>query len=64
MVNRKEEQGDEAISKIKSEMADAKVEWIHCDLGNLSEVKQVFTDLREREKRLDLVSVLQWTFGN
>jgi len=56
MINRKEEQGQDAIDKIKKEAGpDAKIEWIPCDLGSLKEVKEVFTGIREREKRLDLV---------
>ncbi len=56
MVNRKEEQGQEAIDKIKKETnGEAKIEWIPCDLGNLKEVKEVFGGIREREDRLDLV---------
>jgi NAD(P)-dependent dehydrogenase (short-subunit alcohol dehydrogenase family) len=58
MINRKEEQGQEAIDKIKKEVGDdAKIEWVPCDLGNLKEVKEVFTGIREREERLDLVRV-------
>jgi short-subunit dehydrogenase len=57
MINRKEEQGQDAISSIKKEVGDdAKIEWVPCDLGSLKEVKKVFTDLREKEERLDLVS--------
>lgn len=56
MVNRKEEQGEEAIQNIKKEAPDAKVEWLPCDMGSLREVKDVFTKLRDRESRLDLVS--------
>ncbi|KAI0388791.1 hypothetical protein F5Y17DRAFT_179585 [Xylariaceae sp. FL0594] len=56
MVNRKEEQGDEAIKQIKEEAgASAQVEWAGCDMGNLKEVKEVFTGLRERLDRLDLL---------
>ncbi|EHL00992.1 NAD(P)-binding Rossmann-fold containing protein [Glarea lozoyensis ATCC 20868] len=56
MVNRKEEQGSEAIKKIKEEVGDqAQIEWLPCDMGSLKEVKKVFTDLRERESRLDLL---------
>jgi NAD(P)-dependent dehydrogenase (short-subunit alcohol dehydrogenase family) len=56
MVNRKEEQGEDAIKKIKEEVGEhAKIEWFPCDLGNLNEVKEVFTSFREREERLDLV---------
>jgi hypothetical protein len=56
MVNRKEDQGKEAIKKIKDEAGEnAQIEWIGCDMGNLKQVKEVFTGIREREKRLDLV---------
>ncbi|EHY59077.1 hypothetical protein HRR83_001654 [Exophiala dermatitidis] len=55
MVNRKEEQGDEAIKQIKAETPDADVDWVGCDLGSLKEVKEVFTDLREKLERLDLL---------
>ncbi|KAL2066773.1 hypothetical protein VTL71DRAFT_2845 [Oculimacula yallundae] len=56
MINRKEEQGDDAIATIKKEVGEhAQIEWLHCDLGSLKEVKEVFTALREREKRLDLL---------
>lgn len=56
MVNRKEEQGQGAIDKIKEEAGpDAKIEWIPCDMGNLNEIKEVFSAIREREERLDLV---------
>ncbi|KAH3542860.1 hypothetical protein KXW19_008040 [Aspergillus fumigatus] len=55
MVNRKEEQGQSAIDKIKEEAgADAKIEWIPCDMGDLNEIKEVFSGMRERESRLDL----------
>lgn len=57
MVNRKEEQGESAIEKIKAEKPDAQIEWFPCDLGNLKEVKEVFTNFRERESRLDLVRI-------
>lgn len=60
MVNRKEEQGDEAIKRIKDECGqDAQVEWKGCDTGTLKEVKEVFTKIREYEKRLDLVLSLR-----
>ena len=56
MVNRKEEQGEEAIKKIKEEAGEkAQIEWMGCDLGNLKQVKEVFTRIRDREQRLDLV---------
>lgn len=56
MVNRKEEQGFEAIKNIKDEIGeDARIEWLTCDLGNLKNVKEVFSSICEREERLDLV---------
>jgi len=56
MINRKEEQGLKAIESIKKEAgAEAKIEWLSCDLGNLKEVKEVFTGLAKRENRLDLL---------
>jgi NAD(P)-dependent dehydrogenase (short-subunit alcohol dehydrogenase family) len=56
MINRKEEQGQAAIDKIKEEAGeDAKIEWLPCDLGNLREVQEVFSGIRKREQRLDLV---------
>lgn len=57
LVNRKEEQGDEAIKKLKEETGGtADVEWIGCDLGSLKQTKEVFDGITEKEKRLDLVS--------
>jgi NAD(P)-dependent dehydrogenase (short-subunit alcohol dehydrogenase family) len=62
LTNRKEEQGDEAISKIreacKKEGKEAKVEWVGCDLGNLKEVREVFTDIAKKNDRLDIVRSL------
>lgn len=56
MVNRKSEQGDAAIDAIKKESdPDAKIEWVGCDMASLKQVKEVFTKMREREERLDLV---------
>lgn len=56
MVNRKEEQGDEAIKKIKKEAGDnANIEWIPCDMEDLKQTKETFTKIRSEEKRLDLV---------
>ncbi|KAH3520846.1 hypothetical protein KXV64_006356, partial [Aspergillus fumigatus] len=55
MVNRKEEQGQSAIDKIKEEAgADAKIEWIPCDMGDLNKIKEVFSGIRERESRREL----------
>lgn len=59
MTNRKEDQEQEAIKKIKAEAGvDAKIECFPCDMGNLKEVTEVFTKIREREGRLDLVREL------
>ncbi|KAL2829303.1 hypothetical protein BJY01DRAFT_255082 [Aspergillus pseudoustus] len=56
MVSRKEEQGDAAIKQIKEESGhNAKIEWVRCDNGNFNEIKEVYTGIREREKRLDLL---------
>ena len=56
MVNRKEDQGDEAIKAIKKEVGDdANIEWIPCDMGDLKQTKDTFAKLRSEEKRLDLV---------
>ncbi|KAI0134310.1 hypothetical protein BJ170DRAFT_575724 [Xylariales sp. AK1849] len=55
MINRKEEQGSDAIKTIKEETPDAEVEWKECDLGSLAKVKQVFSSLRESLERLDFL---------
>jgi short-subunit dehydrogenase len=58
MVNRKEDQGQESIEKIKKEVGeDAKIEWTSCDMGSLKNVKEVFTRIRDQEERLDLVNI-------
>jgi hypothetical protein len=64
MVNRKQEQGNEAIAKIKesykkekgAEGGEAKIEWKGCDLGKLSNVQEVFGGFAKDLDRLDLVS--------
>jgi NAD(P)-dependent dehydrogenase (short-subunit alcohol dehydrogenase family) len=53
MVNRKQEQGKSAIENIKNESPGADIDWKECDLGNLSQVKSVFSGLRESLDRLD-----------
>lgn len=59
MINRKEDQGNDAISKIKQEVGEhAQIEWVPCDFGSLKNVREVFTNLAEKEERLDLVRVL------
>jgi len=55
MINRKEDQGKHAIELIRQETPGADVDWVGCDLGNLKEVKTIFSDLREKLDRLDLV---------
>jgi len=56
MINRKEDQGNEAITKIKQEVGEhAQIEWLPCDLGSLMNVREVFTDLAKKEERLDLL---------
>lgn len=57
MVNRKEDQGESAIRKIKEESPDAKVEWKPCDLGSLKEVRTLFSGLRDSLDRLDYLSL-------
>lgn len=57
MVNRKEDQGNEAIAKIKEESGpDTLIEWKECDLGNLKMVKEVFGGFAKDLDRLDYVS--------
>jgi NAD(P)-dependent dehydrogenase (short-subunit alcohol dehydrogenase family) len=57
MVNRKEDQGQDAIDKIKKEAGnDAKIEWVPCDMGNLAQIRDVASKFVKDEERLDLVS--------
>jgi NAD(P)-dependent dehydrogenase (short-subunit alcohol dehydrogenase family) len=57
MVNRKDDQGQQAIENIKKEAGqDEKIEWKGCDMGNLRQINDVFTEIWEQEDRLDLVS--------
>ncbi|KAL4815126.1 hypothetical protein BDW67DRAFT_186177 [Aspergillus spinulosporus] len=56
MVNHKEDQGREAINKIKEEARlHANIEWVPCDVGNLTEIREVASRFAEKEERLDLV---------
>ncbi|KAM7196686.1 short-chain dehydrogenase [Rhypophila sp. PSN 637] len=55
MVNRKEEQGHDAIEKIHKESPNASVEWKECDMGNLAQVRDVFSKLRDSLDRLDFL---------
>ena len=60
MVNRKEDQGAEAIERItaegKKEGKEVQIEWEQCDLGSLKMVQEVFSKLADKLDRLDLVS--------
>lgn len=60
MVNRKEDQGESAIERIKAECKGegtaAKIEWVGLDLGSLKMVKEVMGGLAKSLDRLDLVS--------
>lgn len=55
MVNRKEEQGEDAKATITAESPGAKIEWKECDLGNLKQVRDVFTELGKSLERLDFL---------
>ncbi|KAM0551825.1 hypothetical protein ACHAPJ_008160 [Fusarium lateritium] len=55
MVNRKEEQGSSAIEAVKNEKHDADIDWKECDMGNLSQVRDVFGGFRESLDRLDFL---------
>lgn len=61
--NRKEDQGDDAISKIQAEAKEqgisVDINWVQLDLGNLNMVQEVFTRLSKEEERCDLVSPYQ-----
>ncbi|KAF7631477.1 hypothetical protein AFLA_012334 [Aspergillus flavus NRRL3357] len=54
MIYRKEHQGQAALDKIKEEAGkDAKVEWVPCDMGSLSQVRETASHLVRKEERLD-----------
>ncbi|KAF4980644.1 hypothetical protein FZEAL_3393 [Fusarium zealandicum] len=55
MVNRKEEQGNSAIETVRKESPDADIEWKECDLGSLSQVRDVFGGFRDSLDRLDFL---------
>ncbi|KAK6860899.1 hypothetical protein PG995_004535 [Apiospora arundinis] len=55
MVNY-DEHGQYAIDRIKKETGQySEIEWIPCNLGNLKEAKEILSNLRDREERLDLL---------
>lgn len=59
MINRNWDHGDGAIRIIKQDFgAYAPIEWIHCDLGDLEEVRKVFSTIRDKEERIDIVCLL------
>ncbi|KAL2105265.1 hypothetical protein VUR80DRAFT_8661 [Thermomyces stellatus] len=55
MVNRKEDQGSDAIATIKKESPGAEVSWEKCDMGDLGQVRDIFGSLRESLPRLDFL---------
>lgn len=59
VMSRKEENGDEAVRKIKESASDAgtvpDVTFIQCDLGNFKMVKEVADKLTNDEGRMDIV---------
>ena len=59
MVNDDKPTGDDAIQKITAECekdgSKGKAEWERCDIGSLKQVKEVFTAMRDRLDRLDIV---------
>ncbi|KAG8993626.1 hypothetical protein FRB90_000650 [Tulasnella sp. 427] len=62
LLSRKPEHGEEAISTIKTLAAedpnntvDIDIEFIPCDFGKLSNVKEVADKIREKEPRIDIL---------
>lgn len=55
MVNRREDQGSDAVEELKKEAPESNVSWNECDLGNLAQVRTVFSGLRDSLARLDYV---------
>ena len=56
MVNRKEDQGSEAVSKVKSsDEGEPDIQWTGCDVGNLRQVKSVFSEICDSLDRLDFL---------
>lgn len=56
VLSRMEENGANTVATIKKEDPTVDINFIECDLGNLKMVKDVADNIRETEKRLDLVS--------
>jgi NAD(P)-dependent dehydrogenase (short-subunit alcohol dehydrogenase family) len=63
MVNRKEEQGSDALATIKAESPGAEVEWHECDMGDLAQVREVFTKLARGEGGLERLDYLVLSAG-
>ncbi|KAL1972406.1 hypothetical protein VTN31DRAFT_6820 [Thermomyces dupontii] len=56
MVSHNWDHGDAGLRNLKSEFGvETPVEWIQCELGNLEEVRKVFSDIRKNEDRLDIL---------
>ncbi|GAO14078.1 uncharacterized protein UV8b_06478 [Ustilaginoidea virens] len=55
MVSRKQDQGESAVAEIRRETPGADVEWEECDLGNLGQIRSVFSGLRRSLARLDFL---------
>lgn len=58
MVNRNKEQGNKAISDIKKDNPEADIHWQECDLGDLSQVRTVFSKLAASLDRLDYLALV------
>lgn len=63
MVNRKEDQGEDAKATIAAESPDAAVDWKECDMGNLKQVRDVFSALRSGPDALDRLDFLVLSAG-
>lgn len=56
MVSHNWDHGDAGLRGLKTEFGiETPVDWIQCDLGNLADVRKVFSDIRKNEDRLDIV---------
>jgi NAD(P)-dependent dehydrogenase (short-subunit alcohol dehydrogenase family) len=55
MINRKEDQGAAAMQTIHKETPTADVSWRECDMGNLAQIRDVFSQLRQELNRLDFL---------
>lgn len=55
IVSRTADHGHAAIAKIKEESPNAEVEWKDCDMGDLKQIKSVFSELRDSLARIDFL---------